>query len=446
MDGVEVEVPVSLRSRLSLWVSLVILAVALIAGIFSFVAAFEEANEWQDDMLGQAAILSGRQVPDINGDSSPAGNSNGDHIFVQLIKPGQTFLGNNPDARLELPANLTEGIQTVRIGEDSYRVLVKTLGTGERLAVAQSTTERDEMARDSALRTLLPFLILVPLLLLIVRRLIRLILKPVVDVANEIDRRGETELHPVSHEALPAEITPFVAAINRLLRRVAQSMAKERRFVADAAHELRSPLTALSLQAEHLASAELPVTARERLDDLRGGIDRSRDLLDQLLALARAQTDFGHVAVSVSLQHVFRHVLEDLMPLAEDKGLDIGVVGDTDAEVNACEFDVITLVRNLVTNAINFTPPGGRIDLSVEKKHNEIILRVKDNGPGIPEKERERVFDPFYRILGNDETGSGLGLSIVHTIAVRIGAVVRLEYSNKISGAGLCVTVIFARP
>ncbi|VAV86565.1 hypothetical protein MNBD_ALPHA02-697, partial [hydrothermal vent metagenome] len=303
MDGVEVEVPVSLRSRLSLWVSLVILAVALISGIFSFVAAFEEVNEWQDDMLHQVATLSGRQAPDINGDSSPAGNSGSDRIFVQLIKPGQTFTENNPDTRLELPSNLTEGIQTVRVGEDSYRVFVKTLGKGERLAVAQSTTERDEMARDGALRTLLPFLILVPLLLLIVRRLIRLILKPVVDVANEIDRRGETELHPVSHEALPAEITPFVAAINRLLRRVTQSMAKERRFVADAAHELRSPLTALSLQAEHLASAELPVTARERLDDLRGGIDRSRDLLDQLLALARAQTGFGHMAVSVSLQH-----------------------------------------------------------------------------------------------------------------------------------------------
>ena len=182
-------------------------------------------------------------------------------------------------------------------------------------------------------------------------------------------------------------------------------MTTQRRFVADAAHELRSPLTALSLQAERLASVEMPSLARERLQLLRRGIERGRKLIDQLLGLASAQSAINGRVETVSVHGVYRRVLEDLLPLAEDKAIDIGLEGGPDRQVLISQEDLLTLVKNLVDNAIRYTPQGGRVDLSVAQVQDEILLQFSDSGPGIAVAERERVFDPFHR---------GLGLSLIH--------------------------------
>ena len=302
---------------------------------------------------------------------------------------------------------------------------------------------RDEIARESALRTLIPFAILVPILLFLVGGVIRKMFKPLKKMASDLDQRSEQDLREIADTQLPAEIHPFVVAINRLLSRVTQSMAMQRRFVADAAHELRSPLTALSLQAERLEAADMSPQARERLASLRNGIQRTRSLLAQLLTLARVQESSHGQSEKVSVQHVFRQVLEDLMPLADAKNIDLGVVSEVDANVMAQEMDLKTLVKNLVGNAICYTPDGGQVNLSVRTSDSSVILQVDDTGPGIPEEERDRVFDPFYRVLGNEEMGSGLGLSIVQTIANRIGAEISLGYSNEQTRSGLCVRVAF---
>jgi len=447
MDGIKSRIKDSLQIRLSLGLSLAILTVALIAGLFAFFSAFNEAHELQDDVLRQVATLFDRHhlTAPQEGDSGRVTDSDAEsRVFVQMLSAPPSSSGKkvgNPP--LALPQNLRAGMQTVSIGDETYRVLVRTLTTGQRLAVAQETAVRDEIARDSALRTLMPFLILVPILLLVVANLVRKIFKPIANLSIEIDQRGEQELHPIAADPLPAEIQPFVGAINRLLRRVEQSMDAQRRFVADAAHELRSPLTALSLQAERLADTEMSANARERLNTLRQGIERGRSLLDQLLTLARAQAGATTPTTAVSVQQVYRRVLEDLMPLAEAKGIDIGVVSDLDAQVVANEVDVITLVKNLVDNAIRYTPAGGRVDLSVFAANGVTALVVEDSGPGIPETERGRVFDPFYRVLGSDEIGSGLGLSIVQAISARVGASVRLEFANDERRAGLRVVVAF---
>ena len=145
---------------------------------------------------------------------------------------------------------------------------------------------------------------------------------------------------------------------------------------------------------------------------------------------------------SVSVQKVYRQVLEDLMPLAEAKNIDVGVLSDLDVKVLATDVDLNTLVKNLVDNAIRYTPDGGRIDLSVEATDSKVTLQIADTGPGIPELERDRVFDAFYRVLGHDESGSGLGLSIVKTIAARIGAEVQLAFSDEANQSGLLVRVV----
>jgi two-component system OmpR family sensor kinase len=221
-------------------------------------------------------------------------------------------------------------------------------------------------------------------------------------------------------------------------------MGAQLRFVADAAHELRSPLTALSLQAERLTETEMSARARERLTALRNGIERGRVLLDQLLALARVQASGRPSGASSSVREVYRQVLEELMPVAESKDIDIGVTSEGDARVPVAQIDLITLVKNLAGNAINHTPAGGRIDLSfLPGEEGSTMLVVEDSGPGIPEAERQRVFDAFYRILGSDAMGSGLGLSIVRAIASRAGAKVKLDHADEQSRSGLRVTVVF---
>ena len=294
MDGRKKWVRDSLQFRLSLWLSLAIASVAILAGLFAFNSAFEEAHELQDDVLRRVVTtfdrhhLSERQEGDHGRDSDGDGDS---RVFVQLL-PATSSGNSGGDAALPvaLTRGLVDGLQTVGAGRDQYRVLVRTLNTGQRVAVGQETEFRNEIARDSALRTVIPLFVLLPLLVFLVTVLVRRGFKPVTDLSRDIDQRGEQELHPISLESLPAEIRSFVTALNRLLGRVDQSMVTQRRFVADAAHELRSPLTALSLQAEQLADAEKSASAKDRLQSLRQGIERGRSLLDQLLTLARAQS------------------------------------------------------------------------------------------------------------------------------------------------------------
>ena len=446
MDGLKRRLNESVQLKLSFTLSLAILVVAVVAGVFSFLSAFDEAHELQDDVLRQVAQLMDRQrllpaVPttdirlkDVDEES---------RVIVQRLgEVSPSTVGVDAGGVLPLPATLADGLHTLEVGGETFRVLVKTTASGERIAVAQESGFRNEIARDGALRTVMPFLILVPVLLLIVADLVRKMFQPIAALSKEIDQRAEQELHPVEDRHLPVEVRPFAVAINRLLARVGQSMESQRRFVADAAHELRSPLTAMSLQAERLAEAEMSSVARERLTVLRQGIERSRSLLDQLLTLAKAQSATDLPKSPVSVQSIYRRVLEDLMPLAEAKHIDIGVEGALDAEVWASELDMIAVVKNLVDNAIRYTPEGGRVDLSVGVSEGKVVLRIQDSGPGIPLAERDRVFDPFYRTLGSEQIGSGLGLSIVQTIANRIGAEIRLDFSDQEKQTGLNVAVI----
>jgi two-component system, OmpR family, sensor kinase len=446
MDGFKIRLNQSVQLKLSFSLSLIILLIALVAGIFSFVSAFDEAHELQDNMLRQVAALFDRTHLPLTRLANTGRSTDSDEeslVIVQYLAEGsntsRTWGAGSP---LPLPITLADGMHTIEVNGEPFRVFFKTMIGGERIAVAQETGARDEIARNSALRTLMPFLILVPIMLLMVADLVRKMFQPIFSLSAEIDQRAEQDLHPVEEIHVPIEIRPFVVAINRLLIRIAQSMETQRRFVADAAHELRSPLTALSLQAERLAEVDIPSAARERLVTLRSGIERSRNLLNQLLSLATAQAALDRPKSSVSVQHVYRCVLEDLISLAEAKQIDIGAVEEQDVRVLTNESDFMTLIKNLVDNAIRYTPNSGKVDLSVTVKGNRAILRIQDSGPGIQVFERERVFDPFYRTLGSDQIGSGLGLSIVKAISERIDAEIQLGFSDEMEQSGLCVYVL----
>ncbi|HKR42901.1 MAG TPA: ATP-binding protein [Paraburkholderia sp.] len=445
MDGVKKRLKESIQFRLSVALSVAILVVATAAAAFSFSSAYVEAHEFQDDVLRQIATLLDRQSAPMSasptGSATPTPESDeAPRVIVEPLKRDGAPLAAG-DRRLAGAATLPDGFHTLDADGQTLRVLIHTLANGERIAVAQDGGVRDDTAREGAWRTAMPLIILLPILLLVVADLVRKMLRPVASLSAEIDARSEHDLQPVETVHVPVEMRPFVVAINRMLGRVAQSVDAQRRFVADAAHELRSPLTAMSLQAERLGETDLPVDARTRLTTLRGGLERSRKLIEQLLALARIQTEPARPMEPVSIHATWRRVLEDLMPLAEAKHIDIGVEDGADVRVSVDSIELTTLIRNLVDNAIRYTPDGGRVNLAVRETESQALLTVADNGPGIAPHERARVFDPFYRIPGNEQIGSGLGLAIVRTIADRMGAEVSLAPTDTHTQRGLRVSV-----
>ena len=445
MDGVEKRPSNSLKTRLSYWISAAILSVAIIAASFTFSSAFEEAHELQDDVLQQMAVLFDHYSLTLNnGTLTPLSQD-------QLEFQGSVqLLGSNSASNalaqntLALPSNLTDGFHTVNLATQSWRVFVRTLSSTQRIAIAQDTAIRDDIAFETALHTLMPLLVLIPILLLLLGYILGKILGPISILAHEVDRQTEHDLQLIPTTQLPSEIVPFVEAINRLLSKNSQVIASQKRFIADAAHELRSPITALSLQAQRLQQTELTDDARQKLNALQAGIGRSIHLLEQLLSMARQQDNSVQQPQTISLKMVFVEVIEDLYPLAEAKEIDLGFSQDNDAELNANPVRLKTLIHNLIDNAIRYTPNGGKIDLSITKTDQYIEMTIKDTGPGIATDEALKVFEPFYRVLGSNEYGSGLGLAIVASIVQQMDAKISLAPTDPVNNCGLCITVQFA--
>lgn len=435
MDGLQARLSNSLQFQLSAWLSGVVLLLAAGAGAFAFWTSFEEANELQDDQLRQVASMFDLydlpiKPPRLAGVPDAAMEPDL-QIAVRIIGAAGPQRGGGQVGDLSLSADISNGLHTVAVRGESWRVLVRPLQSGQRLAVGQQTAARDEIARTSALRTILPLLALVPLVVVLVSFVVRRRLRPVARLAQVLDRRTEHDSAPLPSLAVPNEIVPFATAIDRLLARLVTAMEAQRRFVADAAHELRSPLTALSLQAEGLAQVDLTTHARGKLDKLRDGVRRARALLDQLLTLAKSHQHSPEEAIPVSASSVLKQVLEDLMPYAESREVDLGVEQNDDATLKVHEVELSTVMRNLIDNAIRYSTPGGRIDIRLQRDGGGVLFEVADDGPGIAPFQRERVFDPFYRVLGTDTDGSGLGLSIVKTLVERVGGSVSLHDADR---------------
>lgn len=418
--------PRSLERRLSVTLAAAILVAGIAAGGASFLFAYLEAEEFQDDTLRQIAALADRQA----GTHAYDGESNAADPESRVL-----VLRLPADPRPSwLPADLTTGFHTLAGTEEQWRVYVRTARDARRIAVAQSTGARNELAIDSALRTLAPLIVLLPLLVWLAARIVRRELGPVRQLAHTVDEQHAASVEPLPEGTFPEEIAPFMRAINRLLERVARLVGEQRRFIADAAHELRSPLTALSLQAQNLEAATTVQAMRERVAPLRAGIDRARRLTEQLLELARSQA--GSVEMEpVNLSSVARELLAEFLPEAQARGIDLGMdERDTNVVVLAQRATLSLIIRNALDNAVRYTPSGGAITLRLLTEGDDALLEVADSGPGIPADERERVFQPFFRLDSVGGEGSGLGLAIARDAAARLGGVVSLD---ERSGGGL---------
>ena len=429
--------PHSLRRRL-LWLVLAAIGViSMLQASSTYRTALQDADAMFDQHLQEVArsVHGGMPfAPPRNGDSDETYD-----FLVQIWGPDgtQIFSSSGP----ALPAQALLGFSDISVAGVRYRVY--SLQSPQRtVQIAQDLDAREARARAVALRAVLPVVLLAPLLMMLVGWLINRSLAPMERMRRQVAQRAADDLSPLPDAGLPEEVLPLVGELNLLFDRVRRAFTAQQQFVADAAHELRSPLTALKLQAQSLRRSTDQVVREAGVARLNDGIDRAIALLGQLLALAREDSAHGSATWQrMDLQDIARSAVSDLLPQAQARNIDLGLATSDAAWVQGQREALQILLRNLLDNAIKYSPSGGQVDLSLLVEDGQPCVVVEDNGPGIPESERERVFDRFYRVAGSDATGSGLGLAIVKAIAARHGATVQLDRSPTLGG--LRVTVRF---
>ncbi|MET3990732.1 two-component system OmpR family sensor kinase [Bradyrhizobium sp. i1.4.4] len=426
----------SLRGRLFISLTTIVLVTGLIGGVFAHRWAFDEAIETQDSVLIQIAGLV--QSGGFTGAQDLHGVDENSEVW--LMELGRAPQGTPEERQLW---RLQDGMRDATRQGKPVRVVLKTRSDGSRFAVAQSTGVRDEIASDMALRTVLPIAALIPCLMLVIALVIAGSLRPMVRLADELNARRADDMTALPLRDLPSELNPFVSSIKGLLQRMHEMIGQQRRFIADAAHELRTPLTALSVQAENLDHVELPPAARERLAALRQGMSRSKHLLEQLLALARhdaESTDCGQWEV-VELDLAAKSVIADLLREAISRGVDLGFERAESAPVRGEPVMLAAMIRNLLDNALRFTPAGGRIDVAIYRDGTKAVLRIEDNGPGVSPEEIGRIFEPFFRGQRPEGEGVGLGLSIVKRIVDRLGGSIDAANITEGERSGLRIVI-----
>ena len=342
---------------------------------------------------------------------------------------------------LALQRQSTQGFHDITIGDSRWRVY--TLQSPDRtVQSAQNLEFREHIVRTQALQAGLPVALMIPLSAIILWFGMRPAIRRLELISQAAARQDENRLSELPAEHAPCEIRPLVFAVNTLLARLRSAFASQRRFVQDAAHELRTPITAMSLQLENLKSRLPEANAAEQLTQLEAGLARTRRLVEQLLRLARQESPRQpDPPVAVQLDALLKSSIADFMPLADRRRIDLGYAADIDATASANEDDLRSLVHNLLENALRYTPPGGIVDVTLHRDTGVVTVEIADNGPGIPPELLPRVFDRFFRIEDAETEGSGLGLAIAKNAAERNR--VGLELSNRVDGSGLIARLRF---
>lgn len=329
-----------------------------------------------------------------------------------------------------------------RVIEDSnWRIFVLTDHDLKlQVQVGESAERREELHNNVTMRILIPVALAVPLLALVIWYGVGRAMGPLRNIAADVKNRHPDSLHPIADIAVPLEAKPLVDALNALFKRLQQAFETERRFTADAAHELRTPLAALKTQAQVAMRATEDAERRQALNNVVIGVDRATRLAQQLLTLARIDPTVWVGRDRIRLPDLASEVLAEAAPVALAKNIDLSLDGSVAETVKGDRSMLAIMVRNLVDNAIKYTPAGGKVEVRVAQDGGRILLSVSDSGPGIPPDERARVFERFYRQVGTLAPGSGLGLSIVKRIAELHHADVRLGASSL---GGLQVELVF---
>lgn len=443
----------SIERTLLAWILGALSLGAMVVALITYQVTLEEMHEVFDAEL--------KNVAEAVASYHDAGQGSGARLAITSPKrsdpPGEyeiatmtwTLQGEpvfSSDSRVSLPFTTVEGLSHPTVQGDAW-IVYTSVGAQGVAQAAQRVASRQDMAGESAAKVFPPLIGLVVVVGGLLVFGLRRGLKPLDGAARDVAQRSARSLEPITLDDVPKEITPLVASINDLMRRLAVTFGTQRRFLADAAHELRTPITALRLQLQLLQRSPDDAARELAAAELAAGIDRSQRLVEQLLEVARLEPDGERTRrVPLDLAKLVRETVSVFSIKADHLGLDLGADAPGEVMILGDANQLTVLLNNLVENALRYTPAGGVVDVAAGFLDGVPALRVVDNGPGIVDADRERVFERFYRCEGaasqsGDGGGSGLGLAIVRAIAERHGA--RVSLQTPPAGPGLEVRVLF---
>jgi two-component system, OmpR family, sensor kinase len=444
----------SLRGALTVWLWVTIGVVGVASAIVAIWQAERETQEQVDYQMQQVAqIVAGQSFASAQSDvdlseakifpSIHIHHDKDDDLIVSVRNAdGQLVYASRSNRHLPgraLPDFDQLGFQTRQIGHGSFRVFAARSAGGLHIQVAQSMDVIQEAEGGIAAATLLPIGLLLPLLAIVLGWVIRRQLRPLKSTTAVLASRPPLSLDLLPAEGVPTEVSPLIEEINRLMRRLSTAMDREKRFVTDAAHCLRTPLTALQIQAEILDGGDGPQERASRLGELRAGIRRIIRLSEQLLSHARSQSEVGPITVTSELDSTLQEIAAYYAATAQAKGMEIELEASSAARVYGNTRRLTLIFGNLIDNSLRFTPTGGRIRIRSCLADQRVRVEVWDEGGGLAPEELGRVFERFYQATDSEGSGSGLGLATVDALVKQLGGEVRLE--NRLDRSGLLAIV-----
>ena len=450
----------SLLGEVLLWILILLLFLWAIAVVMTYQVADSIARGPFDELLAErleglvkCVRITERQTRMICNESSPnwPRADHKDHAYFQVVDADDHWLAGDkefpPLDPLEHDETSDLRFRDDQIGDDDVRIAYRFLPTKDGsvlVQLAETRNKRRALVASIVSGVIVPQFVIVPMAILLIYLALSRGITPLQRLQEELRQRRPTDLSPISVKGIPAEIRPLLVALNDVMVRLEENLMAQRRFIADAAHQLKTPLTGLRMQTE-LALHESDVGAmHERLKQAAISAERLSHLTHQLLSLARveATTESSDAFKPLDLEALALATTRDWAERAMAKGIDLGYEGsDRPAPIIGSAFLLRELLKNLIDNAIKYTPQGGQVVVRL-RIYDGIRLEVEDTGIGIPIAERHRVFERFYRILESGTEGSGLGLSIVEEIADLHRATIELDQGQ--GGVGTLVTVIFA--
>ena len=427
---------ISLRGRLllSLWVAVTV--VGAVSALLAYRLVNRETKNLLDNQLQQIA-----GIVAANGAGAPRSATTDEDIEIGVwdldgkLQYASTSLWRTP-------LTMVPGFSEHNLGKEPYRVYSAVL-RGRHVEIAQPVDTRDDQAESAALAAFMPVLVLLPVLALVIAFVLRALLRPINEVAATVSRRNVLSSEALPGQSLPSEIAPLVDAMSRLLERQGLAVQRDRQFIDDAAHALRTPLAALQLQVDVLDGSAYPLERAARLKELKAGVQRISRLVEQLLSLARIESVADIDGSVVALADTLQEVCALYSPAATAAGVTLEVRADSQCRVVADPPRLLLMCSNLLDNAVRHTPSGGRITLSAALEADMASLEICDEGPGLNPDQFERVFERFYSLPGRNNTGNGLGLATVESVVKQLGGSVSLH--NRTDRSGLIARVLLPR-
>lgn len=438
--------PASLKKRLLLAVLTAITLVWVAATAITYLDAREELGEVLDAHLAQSASLLAAQAPheldEIDTEHAPQLHKYSRRVAFQIWEQGKTLRLHSANAPQERLADKDHGFSDRVIDGHPWRVFSTWDEEGEHLIqVAERSSAREHLARDIAGNLLLPLLIALPVLALLLWLAVTNALRPLNGLTQEVERRDPDNLASLDIASAPAEVVPLIERLNRLFGRIRETFDNERRFTADAAHELRTPVAAIKAQAQVARAASDEAGRIHALDNAIAGCDRATHLIEQLLTLARLDAARENAMEPCSLRQIASEIIAELAPAAMEKNVHIELADGDDASVRGLPALLRILLRNLIDNAVRHNPAETLVTVRISLEAGQPAITVSDNGPGVSAEDLERLSQRFYRPLGTAASGSGLGLSIVRRIAEIHDAEFRISTAD--ASHGLRIGIVF---